>query len=123
MDWLSLSHMFSHHKGEPWLIMVLRLKEIFPNKKKGGGEERKRGGEERGREREGREWVGREGEQGRGREERKEEGGREEGKICVLTPPLLKMHKFRSQEFIWPLFSGSKYTKVEAQVWDYNSLS
>lgn len=80
------SHVLPSQGREPWLIILLRLKEIFPNKKKKAGEERKRGEEETGREREGREWSSGEGKEGRGREEKREEGRREEGKICVLTP-------------------------------------
>lgn len=72
----------------------------FPQLKKKEGEERKRGEEERGREREGREWGGRR--RGGARERGKKGGRREEGKLCVLTPPLLKMHKFRSQAVRWP---------------------
>lgn len=66
------SHVLPSQGREPWLIILLRLKEIFPNKKKKRG---RKGRERRKREGE----KGREG-SGAVEKERRGEGGKKKGR-------------------------------------------
>lgn len=81
------------------MIILLRLKEIFPNKKKSGGGKEESGGRER--ERKGGKGVEQWRRKGGAREGRKKGGRKERGRedMCADPHPLLKMHKFRLQAF------------------------